>query len=58
MVKNPVDFKLSYVFRITVLGRKKKPSIGGLEPICVTELNTATFSKPSADLVPSRLADL
>jgi len=42
----------------TVVGRKIKPNVGGLDPRCVTELKTATLEIPSSDTDPNRLADL
>jgi hypothetical protein len=42
----------------TVVGRKIKPKVGGLEPKWVTELNTATLETPSSEIEPNKLADL
>ena len=42
----------------TVVGLKIKPRVGGLEPKCVTELNTATFDVPSLEIDANRFADL
>jgi hypothetical protein len=47
-----------YVSLGTVVGRRIKPKVGGLEPKWVTELKTATFEIPSSDIEPNKLADL
>jgi hypothetical protein len=57
-VKTPKSFIFLYVSLGTVVGRKIKPSVGGLDPKCVTELKTATLETPSSDREPNRLADL
>ena len=57
-VKKPVSFIFLYVFLGTVVGLKIYPSIAGLLPRWVIELKTATFSTPSFEILPIRLADL
>ena len=57
-MKTPKSFIFLYVSLGTVVGRKIKPSVGGLDPKCVTELKTATLEIPSSDMDPNRFADL
>jgi hypothetical protein len=57
-VKTPKSFIFLYVSLGTFVGRKIKPSVGGLDPKCVTELTTATLESTSSDMDPNRFADL